>query len=134
MKYFVVLPVLFAACLTGVAPAQDMLSFSRHGKLIYVVPLTGKGTVSDPIRPEVTPPTGFGAGQAQSWSWQPSDDGRMAIVEVTATQRSAFTDISKDKRVVKFFERGKDSKEDVEREIRAFKSGFKVTGPEARQR
>jgi hypothetical protein len=127
---FVLCLVMFSA---GALLAESTEPLSRHDRVIYIVPLTGAGTTADPIRPAVIPKTGFGSAQALSWSWQPSDDGKMALVEVTATQHSAFDEVLKDKRIIKSFERSKQTKDEVETQLKIYKKDFKVAGREAKQ-
>jgi hypothetical protein len=54
-----------------------------------------------------------------------SDDGRFALVKFVARDRQAFDAIFKDKSV-KVFEKGKDKKEDIDRELKKFKKDFDI--------
>ncbi len=92
-------------------------------RLIAVVPMVGKGTVDDPVRPKYTPIPMTAALQAKltkegklrlpvektdtekiaedrlrigAFSYVLSDDGKSAIVEFVARDRAAFSEILKD--------------------------------------
>lgn len=109
---------------------QSLLS--NHGeRLIAVMPVIGKGTVSDPLRPlflpaRSLPPVASAEAAArvpnlravrdvESWSWHLSDDKKFAIVECVARERGAFQQILADPRI-RAFVKGKDRKDDIERE------------------
>jgi hypothetical protein len=54
-----------------------------------------------------------------AFSWQPSDDGKSAIVEFVARDRAAFAQILADPQLTgKVFERGKAARADIERELK----------------
>jgi hypothetical protein len=96
--------------------------------VIAVVPLIGAGTPTDPIRPQYAPAPG--AGQAQSgilaFSRLPSDDGKSALVEFVARDRAALLPILSDKQL-KAFEKGKDKKDDVEKELKKYRKDFDLS-------
>jgi hypothetical protein len=53
------------------------------------------------------------------------DDGKHALVQFVALDRSAFKELFEDKSTdVKFFEKGKAKREDVEKEFRKHKKDF----------
>jgi hypothetical protein len=57
-----------------------------------------------------------------SFSWQPTDDGKSAIVEFVARDRAAFAPILADPQLTgKVFERGKAARADIERELKKHK-------------
>jgi hypothetical protein len=97
-----------------------------HERAIIVVPMTGSGTYADPVRPLLSPTAAEMRGEdaVLSWSWQPSDDGKLAIVEVAARDKKTLRSYLDDKRVVKAFERGKHKREDVERELKTLRKDF----------
>jgi hypothetical protein len=96
-------------------------------RLICLVHMTGSGSVSDPKRPEYVPgpadqPSRDGI---IAWSFQPTDDGKMAIVHIVAAKREALAAIHGDKRPeIRVFQIGKDSRESIEKEMRKFKKDF----------
>jgi hypothetical protein len=58
---------------------------------------------------------------------QVSDDGKMAIVHMVAVDRHAFEAILADKRAeIRVFEIGKDSREDIETELKKYKKDFNL--------
>ena len=63
-----------------------------------------------------------------AYSWQLSDDGKSAIVEFVAADRKAFVEIlnSKDPKV-RLFEKGKNSKDETESELKKQKKDFDPT-------
>jgi hypothetical protein len=64
----------------------------------------------------------------QQFSYQLSDDGLYALLELVARDRSAFAAILSDSRALKKFEKGKDKKEDIDKELKKFKKDFRF-GP-----
>jgi hypothetical protein len=90
--------------------------------------MVGQGTPADPKRPQYAPwpPTPNPSWTAiVSYSHQVSDDGRFALVEFVARDRQAFEAIFKDKSV-KVFEKGKDKKDDIDKELKKFKKDFDI--------
>lgn len=64
-----------------------------------------------------------------AWGTQPTDDGKMTILQLVAVDRHAFDAILNDKRSeIRLFEIGKDSKENIEAEMRKFKRDFSLEG------
>jgi hypothetical protein len=100
---------------------------NTYQRLICVVPVTGAGTAADPKRPMYAPATTATASARQSgiigYSQQLSDDGRYALVEFVARDRSAFAPILADKSI-KAFVRGEAKRSDIETEFRRYKSTF----------
>jgi hypothetical protein len=89
--------------------------------------MTGSGTAADPKRPMHAPGARIGPSAPQpgilAWSQQISDDGRYAIVEFVARDRSAFAAILADP-AIKAFTKGKDKKDDIEKEFKKYKKDF----------
>jgi hypothetical protein len=106
---------------------------NTNERVIAAVPIVGAGTPKDPKRPQYAPwPPSRGQARTDiiSYRFEPSDDGRFALVEFVARDRKAFDAILKDK-TIKVFEKGKDKKEDIEKELKKFKKDFdldKFTG------
>jgi hypothetical protein len=95
-----------------------------------VVPLTGKGTFEDPIRPMYTPlpsalKTAPGAPRAGilGFTHVLSDDGKHALVEFIGRDRTAFKAILADPSVTAFV-KGRDKREDMEAEFKKHKKDF----------
>jgi hypothetical protein len=117
--------IFFAAItLTGLSFSWGQGVHGGGRKVVAVTALTGKGTWEDPRRP-VLPVAG-----AVNYRWVPSDDGQWAIValelgRVTAQGLKDFDDAAAGRSAaVKVFERGKDQKEAVAREVRKYKKDF----------
>ncbi|MBZ5724832.1 MAG: hypothetical protein LAP87_07525 [Acidobacteriia bacterium] len=99
---------------------------NTYSRAICVVPMTGCGTPANPRRPQHAPwspsrkpsPTGIIA-----FSHVVSDDGRFAPVEFVAHDWAAFQALFTDKSI-KFFEKGKDKKDDIEKELKKYKKDF----------
>jgi hypothetical protein len=119
--------LLLFVCL---APAQQRVDPQNlYQRVICVVPIVGKGTPDDPKRPQYAPwppaPADARSGII-AWSFQPSDDGKYALAEFVARDRSAFQAILSDKQL-KVFEKGKDKKDDLEKELKKFRKDFDLT-------
>jgi hypothetical protein len=118
--------------LASILPAfsqQKVDMRNTHVRLYLVVPMTGSGTPADPRRPLYVPAPAPGAPPAQdgiiAFAAQVSDDGMYALVELVARDRAAFKAIFEDNRAdVKIFEKGKDKKDDIEKEFRKHKKNF----------
>jgi len=95
-------------------------------RIICVVPIVGQGTHDDAKRPQYAP-SATGGIPARSgiigFTQQISDDGRYALVEYVARDKSAFQAILNDKQLKVFF-KGTDKREDIEKELRKYKKDF----------
>jgi len=101
----------------------------RYHRLICLVHLTGSGRHGDEIRPEYVPGPSVKPSRAGiiAWSLQPTDDGRMAIIQVVAVDRHAFDTILADKRPeIRVFEIGKDKPDAIEAEMKKHKKDFRL--------
>ena len=124
MKLRPIFPLLLCAIF---APAQNQVdSRNLHERIIAVVPLTGAGTYADPRRPIFAPAASETRNGASiiEYQWTPSDDGKYAVVEFVARDRKALAAIVKDSRTLKAFEKGKDKKDDIERELKIYRKDF----------
>jgi hypothetical protein len=125
LRCFVICALSTAICFGqhAVDPTQGL-----H-RLICLVPLIGTGTVGDPIRPEYVPAPGAPPSRAGviAWSFQRTDDGKMAIVHFVAADRKALQIIHADKRPeVRVFEVGKATRAEIETEMRKYKADFNL--------
>ena len=115
---------------TAAAPGQHRVDQRNTlERIVCVVPLVGAGTPRDPKRPQYAPwPPSRGQSKTEilSYSQQISDDGRFALVEFVARDRKAFQAVLNDK-TIKVFEKGKDKKEDIEKELKKFKRDFDLS-------
>ncbi len=94
-----------------------------HERVLAIVPITGAGTAADPRRPAYAPVKPSRTGII-GYTAQISDDGKLALVEFVALNRSVLAPILAD-RSVKTFEKGKAKKNDIETEFRKHKANFK---------
>src|SRR5215472_388171 len=73
---------------------------NTYNRVIAVVPLIGAGTASDPKRPKYAPwPVSPDPNGILGFVFQPTDDGKSAIVEFVAQNRSAFSLLLADKTI-----------------------------------
>jgi len=102
---------------------------NTYSRVICIVPMVGKGTPADPRRPQYAPwPPAATASRTAiiAYSHQVSDDGKSALVEFVARDRSAFQAIFNDKSVT-VFEKGKDKKSDIENALKKYKKDFDLS-------
>jgi len=102
-----------------------------YNRVICVVPVVGKGTPADPRRPQYAPwPPKPNPARTDiiSYTQQISDDGQYALVEFVARDRAAFQAIFNDKTAVKaVFEKDKNKKDEIEKELKKYKKDFDIT-------
>ena len=98
-----------------------------YSRVIAIVPIVGTGTASDPRRPQYAPLLSTGPNPNQAgiigYMQQLSNDGKLALVEFVARDRSAFSAILADK-TIKVFIKGKDKKGDIELELKKYRRDF----------
>ena len=112
---------------------------NTYHRIICVTPLTGSGTAGDPVRPKYAPwplpalpnrapaPASRSAQQGGiiAFSYEPSDDGQLAIVEFVARSRSAFQAIFNDS-TIQVFEKGKASRATIEAALQKYRKSFSL--------
>ena len=79
------------------------------------------------MRPEYTPAPGAAPSRSGivAWSFQLTDDGKMAIVHFVAADRKALQAILADKGPeIRIFEVGKATRAEIETEMRKYKANF----------
>jgi len=93
-----------------------------YNRMICVVPLVGAGTPADPKRPQHAPlasdPNGIVA-----FYFEPTDDGKSAVVEFVARDRGAFAVLLAD-RALTAFEKGRAARAQIETAIRRVRKDF----------
>ncbi len=98
-----------------------------YERVLCVVPMVGSGTADDPMRPQYAPPPPLpGIRPSQdgiiAFSFQISDDGKLALVEFVAFNRDAFKGLLADTNPnIKVFRKGKDKRQDIEAEFKKHK-------------
>jgi hypothetical protein len=126
--------VLFSLVCGIIVPALSQYHVdprNRGERIIAVVPLTGAGNPGDPKRPLFAPlPEQMRTSGIYEFTYQLSDDGKHAIVEFAAKDSAVLETILNDPRTVKAFKKGKDKKDDIEKELKKHKKDFKL-GPNA---
>src|ERR1700730_13316811 len=100
--------------LTGVVCAQRRLDpRNTYQRIVCVVPMVGKGLPADPKQPQAAPwPPSQDPKGIVAFFFEPSDDGKLAVVEFVAQNRSAFQAILNDK-TIQIFEKGRASKASI---------------------
>ena len=113
---------------TSLLPAQRRVDPKHtYNRVICVVPIIGAGTETDPKRPQYAPlprksPSDPMPGIV-AFMQQTSDDGKYALVEYVAKDPAALQPILNDKSI-KVFIKGKDKKDDIEKELKKYKKDF----------
>jgi hypothetical protein len=119
------------------ATAQPRVdAVNMYERCWVAVPIIGSGSLADPKRPMYAPtPTALPYLQSSAKNTRSgiigfthvlSDDGKYALVEFVAKDRSAFQAILADK-TLKPFLKGRDTKEAVEAELKKYKQDFDMT-------
>jgi hypothetical protein len=99
---------------------------NTYNRIICIVPLVGKGVASDPVRPQYAPwPPSQDPNGIISYYFVPTDNGKSAVVEFVARNRTAFQSIFNDKSV-KFFEKGRSAKGEIEAVIKQQSKNFNL--------
>jgi len=117
-----------AVCLVSSALGQRSVDpRNLYERLYCVVPMTGRGTWTDPKRPLYAPsPAQMNPASRTGiigYTHVLSDDGQFALVEFVARDAKAFDYILADKSL-KAFRKGQDKREDIEAEFRKHKKDF----------
>ncbi|MDX1982559.1 MAG: hypothetical protein SFV51_19955 [Bryobacteraceae bacterium] len=118
--------ILLTLAAMPLAAEQRMNRGDGFERLVVIVPLVGRGTYEDPVRPLYVPARQQAAPDGViSFNYQLTDDGKRAVVELVALNRRAFAQILAERRPdVKVFEPGKVTKAFAEAEIRKEKRDF----------
>jgi len=130
MSHRLVTGVFVVVCLLC---AQRQLSAQRrvdprntYHRVICVVPLEGAGTAADPTRPKYAPwPASQDPYGIIGFYFEPTDDGKSAVVEFIAQNRAALQTILNDK-TIQAFEKGVASQAAVDAAIQPFRKDFRL--------
>jgi hypothetical protein len=129
-----VAPVL---CLLAIASCSVLPALSQHRvdplnmyeRVLIIVPMTGQGTPVDPIRPKYMPLTSemdrAGLTGFMGFVATMSDDGKFALVELVARDRTLFATILADTTIQAFL-KGRDKRSDAEAAFQKLKKGFSI--------
>jgi hypothetical protein len=89
--------------------------------------MIGKGTTDDPKRPQYAPwPASQDPNGITGFFFQPSDDGKFAVVEFVSRNRAALAAILSDK-TIQTFEEGRQTKASIEAAVKPFRKDFDLT-------
>ncbi len=97
---------------------------NTYSRIVAVVPFVGNGTPADPKRPKYAPwPSPQGQAGIIAFFYEPTDDGRSAIVEFVARNRSAFQPLFND-RTIQVYEKGRTGKAAIEAAVKQLRKDF----------
>ena len=123
--------VLIAAGLLGLPASSQRIvvdPYNSYHRVYAVVPMTGSGSSADPIRPlyapsvaDINPSTGI-----VGFTSELSDDGKYALIEIVARQRSAFAKLLGDKSIASF-EKGTVPPSAIETAFVRYKPSFRFS-------
>jgi hypothetical protein len=113
--------------LAGVVCAQHSVDpRNTYHRVICVVPMIGSGTAADPKRPEYAPAPGSALPNGIiGFTRVATDDGKFAIVEFVAKNRSAFQAIFADTTITTY-EKGSQSASAIETALQKLKQSFSL--------
>ena len=119
--------LVIALVATGYLCAQRRVDpRNTYHRIVCVVPFVGAGTPADPKRPMYSPwPATHDPNGIIAFYYQASDDGRSAVVEFVARNRSAFQAIFSDK-TIKVFEKGVSPRSDIEAALQQVRKDFNL--------
>lgn len=99
---------------------------NTYHRIICVVPLEGSGTAVDPVRPKYAPwPVSQDATGIIGFYFEPTDDGKSAVVEFIAQNRAALQTVLDDK-TVQAFEKGIASQATIDAAIQPLRKDFSL--------
>ncbi len=113
--------------LFGQSPSTKIIPRNLYERILLIVPMVGSGKWDDPKRPLFAPAkmaaptdrTGI-----LGYSYQVSDDGKYALAEFVAQDRTVFEAFKSDARTMKFFEKGNVQIADIDTEFKKYKKDF----------
>ncbi len=120
--------LVFLLTAAGTIRAQPRVDpRNMYERVLAIVPLVGAGTTANPQRPMYAPlPTAIDPASRTGilgYTYVLSDDGKFALVEYVARDRSAFSAILADTTIQKFI-KGVNSRADIEAAFKALKKNF----------
>jgi hypothetical protein len=119
--------LLGVLALTLLASAQRRVDpRNSYSRVIAVVPLTGSGTAADPKRPKYAPwPVSQSIDGIIGFVFEPTDDGKSAVVEFVAQNRAALSSLLADK-TIQVYQKGAVSKAAIETAIKQVRKDFSL--------
>jgi hypothetical protein len=121
--------VLFICCIA--LPAQRSVDpHNIYHRVVGVLPLIGSGTAADPIRPKYAPAgtlTGTPGTGIIAYAFELSDDGKHAIAELVAVDRTALLPILADHTSgVLIFEKGRAPGSQIQAAVSQYRKDFSL--------
>jgi hypothetical protein len=130
MRQYCLLAIATAVFATGLFAQRRVDPHNSFHRVIGVLPLAGAGTQEDPVRPKYAPaPQASGAAGAGiiAFAFELSDDGKHAIAELVAVDRSALAAVLADREPgVLVFEKGTVAGAAIESAVRAYRKDFSL--------
>ncbi len=133
LLHFATVICTLSVLLTATAPqsvAQEVAAGNRYERIYVKVPMVGKGTKDDPMRPMFAPKRSeVEASGLLSFRYVLSDDRKTALMELVAADRKAFTamfDAAAKREDVKVFEKGIATKAEIEAAFKQVKPTFEM--------
>ena len=128
LRYILCFPVLLcgsALICSGQQPVPPNAAFHH---VICLVHLVGSGRGGDAIRPDFAPISKIrDRGGILAWTFQLTDDKKMAIVHYVVADRAALAPVLADRRPeIRVFEIGKHSRPVIEQEMKKYKKNFNL--------
>jgi hypothetical protein len=118
---------LFVSLCVPLAAQQRVSLFNRYERVMAIVPMTGAGTLDDPMRPLYAPaPKDMNPSASTgilAFTFVTSDDGNLALVEFVARDRAAFQQILADTSITVFL-KGRDKRADAQAAFAQYKKNF----------
>jgi hypothetical protein len=123
--------LLCLSALIGNVSAQRRVDpRNMYERVMAIVPIVGSGTAADPKRPMYAPTPSQMSATARTgiiaYNHVVSDDGKFALVEFVARDKSAFQEILADATITTFV-KGKDSLANVSAAFQKLKKDFDIT-------
>jgi hypothetical protein len=130
MSAFRRLTFVLSFCCIALLAQRSVDPHSIYHRVVGVLPLAGSGTAADPIRPKYAPPgnpTGAPGTGIIAYAFEFSDDGKYAIAELVAMDRTALLPILADHSPgVLVFEKGRVAGSQIEAAVRQYRKDFSM--------
>ena len=123
--------ILFLSTIVGSLSAQQRVDpRNMYERILSIVPIVGNGTLEDPKRPLYAPTPAQMNPTSRTgiigYTHVESDDGKFALVEFVARDRSAFQQILADTTITAFV-KGKDSPAAIVSAFQKLKKDFDIS-------
>jgi len=131
MYRYLWLSVTLLVSVTTASAQRRVDPYHIYYRVIAVLPLIGSGTLDDPVRPKYAPSAQSALSTGQpgiiAFAYELSDDGKHAIAELVAIDRSVLLPVLDDHSPgVLAFERGVASKQQIESAMQQYRRDFSL--------